>query len=187
MNIPETVYAQFPELSTPRLRMRETRPGDAQAVFDILSQPEVTRFYSLSPLTRIEEAQEIIARRAQGFARRQRIRWAIARLEDDGVIGSCGYVHWVPEAARAEIGYELAPAHQGQGVMQEALTAMLAFGFGSMHLHRIEALVMPDNTASLGLLSRLGFQSEGLLRRYGFWKGEFHDLTMLSLLSGDDG
>ena len=181
----ETVYSRFPELSTPRLRLRETRPEDAQAVLDVLSRPEVTRFYNLSPLTRLEEAQEIVARRAQGFALRQRIRWAIARREDDRVIGSCGYVHWVTASARAEIGYELSPDFQGQGLMHEALTAILAFGFDEMRLHRIEALVMPDNTPSRHLLSKFGFQEEGCLRHHGFWKGEFHDLLMLSLLTGE--
>jgi [ribosomal protein S5]-alanine N-acetyltransferase len=35
------------------------------------------------------------------------------------------------------------------------------------------------------LLKKIGFKEEGLLRDYGFWKGDFHDLKMFSLLRKD--
>lgn len=179
------IFTVFPELDTERLRLRQSRPADAEAIFAILSQEDVTRYYNLSPLTTVDQARAIIERRAAAFARRERIRWAIARREDDYVIGSCGFVHWNWESSRAEIGYELAPEWQGQGLMREALSAMLAFGFGKMQLNRIEAFVVPENELSLRLLRRLGFQEEGLLREYGFWKGQFHDQILLSLLKKD--
>lgn len=178
-------YARFPELQTDRLRLRESRPEDAEAIFRALSQSEVCRFYNLSPLTSMDEAAAIVERRAEGFRQKQRLRWAIARQEDDLVIGSCGFVHWVPQAARAEIGYELGTEWQGQGLMREALAAMLDFGFEHMRLHRVEALVMPANAPSHRLLRHLGFGEEGLLREHGFWKDHFHDLVMLSLLKQD--
>lgn len=136
-------------------------------------------------LAGIDEARAIIDRRAAAFARRERIRWAIARRDDGNVIGSCGFVHWDLTAARAEIGYEIAPQCQGQGLMREALTAMLHFGFGPMQLNRIEAFVVPENEPSVRLLRRLGFQQEGFLREYGFWKKRFHDQLLLSLLKKD--
>ncbi|MBV9848412.1 MAG: GNAT family N-acetyltransferase [Armatimonadetes bacterium] len=179
----ETLYARFPELSTPRLRLRETRPEDAPAILDILSRPEVVRFYDVGPLTRLEEAQEIVARRARDFARHQRIRWTIARREDDLAIGSCGVSKWTPGDPQAEVGYELSPDHQGQGLMREALTAVLAFGFGAMRLSRVEALVVPENAPSRRLLARLGFQEKELLRGRGFWRGASHDLLLLSLVA----
>ena len=43
--------------------------------------------------------------------------------------------------------------------MSEALSAILAFGFGEMELNRIEAFVMPENTASINLLEKLGFKN----------------------------
>lgn len=59
------------------------------------------------------------------------------------------------------------------------------FGSKEMNLNRIEALVYPDNFASLELLKKIGFKQEGLLREYAFFKGEFRDLIMLSLLKKD--
>ena len=62
------------------------------------------------------------------------------------------------------LGYDLARPHWNRGIMTEALTAVLPFGFEKMALNRIEALVITGNEASYRLLARLGFQQEGTLR-----------------------
>ena len=181
----DAVFDRFPVLQTERLCLRESRLADAEVIYAVLSSDTVTRYYSLSPLASVEEARALVERRAAAFRRQERIRWAIARREDDAVLGSCGYVHWDRESRRAEVGYELHPDWQGRGLMYEALTAMLSFGFTQMDLNRVEALVVPENEPSLRLLRRLGFEEEGLLRDYSFWKGRFHDLRLFSLLKKD--
>ena len=52
-------------------------------------------------------------------------------------------------------------------------------------LHRIEATVTPGNVASVALLTRHGFRSEGLLRGHGYWKGGFQDVEMFARLATD--
>lgn len=172
----DTVFERFPTLESDRLRLRESRLDDAEATLSVLSSDEVCRFYDLSPLKSMEEAAQLIASRAAAFARRERIRWVLARREDDGVIGSCGLSRWDEEAAQAEVGYELAPAWQGQGLMREALSSVLTFGFSQMQLQRVEANVVPGNEPSLRLLQRLGFRALELRRERGVWKGQSHDL-----------
>lgn len=66
--------------------------------------------------------------------------------------------------------------------MSEALKRVLDFGFGTMQLNRIEALVFAQNIPSHRLLKKLGFKREGVLREYEFVKERFVDLTMYSLL-----
>lgn len=66
--------------------------------------------------------------------------------------------------------------------MTEALQAIIRFGFDKLAVNRIEALVMPGNTASVRLLQNLGFQEEGVLREYAYFKEGFHDLHCFSLL-----
>ena len=67
--------------------------------------------------------------------------------------------------------------------MTEALGAILAFGFERIGLNRVEAVVMPENEASVKLLEGLGFHQEGILREYEHWGNRGHvDLRMLSLL-----
>ncbi len=71
--------------------------------------------------------------------------------------------------------------------MTEALRAMAQYGFEKtpptgLALNRIEALVVPGNVASARVLTKVGFQREGVLREYGFWKNRFWDLEMFALL-----
>jgi len=172
----DTVFKQFPTLETARLRLRESRLEDAEATLAVLSSEAVCRFYDLSPLLTLDAASDLIAGRAAAFGRHERIRWALARREEDEVIGSCGLSRWDEEAGQAEVGYELAPAWQGQGLMREALAAVLGFGFDRMQLRRVEANVVPENEPSRRLLRRLGFQEVELRHGRGFWKGEAHDL-----------
>jgi len=79
----------------------------------------------------------------------------------------------------------MAPAHTGQGLMNEALRAVLAWAFEHMELHRIEALVHPHNAPSLAVLRKLGFVQEGRLREMGRWAGQQHDMLQLALLRAD--
>ena len=70
--------------------------------------------------------------------------------------------------------------------MTEALSAILNFGFGEMELNRIEAVVMPENTASIIMLEKLGFRKEGLLEEYEKWGNKgFVDLCMFARLRKD--
>ncbi|MDQ2800514.1 MAG: GNAT family N-acetyltransferase [Armatimonadota bacterium] len=175
----DQVFRQFPLLETERLRLRHSRPADAEAMLTVLSSEVVCRYYDLSPLASLSEAADLIACRAAAFAHHERIRWVLAQKEDDGVIGSCGLSRWDEANGQAEIGYELSPDWQGRGLMREALAAVLAFGFSEMQLEKIEANVVPENEPSLRLLRRLGFQEVELRRERGFWKGRSHDLIHL--------
>ena len=93
-----------------------------------------------------------------------------------------------PVSHSVEIGYELHAGHWRQGIMSEALSAMIDYCFSARFafpLNRIEALTDVAHIASLGLLSKLGFQEEGIRREYGYWKSNFHDLRAFSLLRRD--
>ncbi len=69
--------------------------------------------------------------------------------------------------------------------MSEALTAIIDFGFETMELNRIEALVFPGNENSSKLLKKLGFHLDGLLRQNYFCKGKYWDELCFSLLRDD--
>jgi len=66
--------------------------------------------------------------------------------------------------ATSATGYIITPARQRQGIASEAVSAMLDYCFGALGLHRVQAFIQPDNAASRGLVEKLGFCCEGLLR-----------------------
>ena len=73
----------------------------------------------------------------------------------------------------AYLGYWCDVEEQGKGLTTEGVRAMVAFAFGPLRLHRVQAAVMPDNPGSLRVLEKAGFRREGLAERYlqiaGVW------------------
>ena len=84
---------------------------------------------------------------------------------------------------RAEVGYALRRDAWGRGYATEAVGAVVAWGFGELGLHRLEADIDPRNTASAAVLTRLGFRLEGVLRERWFVAGEVSDSAMYGLLA----
>lgn len=171
----------FPCLETDRLWLRYATQEDAEAVFAVFSDPKVTQFHDLDTFTQLDEAVSLIERWARGFKSGYRIRWGIACKHDNYLIGSCGF-RWDKEANAAVVGYELASHFWRQGIMSEALYAILQYEFRHRGAELIFAQIMFENIASRRLLEKLGFQSQGILKEHGFWKGEYHDLEQLVLM-----
>lgn len=176
----EHVFETFPEIETDNLWLREILAEDASDLLRVFRNEEVTRHYDLYPMHDMSEAAELVDFFAESFELERGIRWGIARKADNVLIGSCGYV-WL-RTHRGEIGYELRHDCWGQGIMAEALNTIIKFGFTELGLNRIEALVMVENLASAGLLRKLGFTEEGVLREHDFFKGKFHDMRCFALL-----
>lgn len=113
------------------------------------------------------------------------IRYHIYKKDDpDNIIGTICYHNIVkPIYASATVGYKIDINHRRQGYANEALRATLPILIEELGLHRIEALVMPDNIASIRLLEGLGFEPEGLLRDKIMIEGKWRDHIMYSLIS----
>ena len=105
--------------------------------------------------------------------------------ESNVVIGSCGYHNWMKDHNRSEIGYEIFPKYQNQGYMTEALQNIIKIGFDQMNLNRIEALVSPDNLASIKIIEKNGFIQEGVLRGHYKVDDGYEDSLMYALLKSD--
>lgn len=178
-------FDPFPVLETPSLRLRAIGPDDVEAIFRIQSDPEVTRYFGRAADSTIAEAEKRVTTFMEGVRDQTSIRWGITLRGDDALIGSSGFWRWNKLHRWAEIGYELSPAHWGRGVMPEALSAILRFGFASMDLHRVEGHVDPDNRASRRVLEKLGFTQEAILRENWFHQGRFTDSVIYGLLDRD--
>lgn len=79
------------------------------------------------------------------------------------------------------LGYALDGASEGQGLMREALVALLDYTFGPLALHRVQAACQPDNRRSLALLARLSFRHEGFAPEYLHLDGRWCDHELLAL------
>jgi len=172
-------------LHTPRLTLRPPRRGDETDLYAIHADPEVMRYFSEPPWTDAARAVRQIDEDALRFENEESYRFAIILNETGRQIGNCTLYALHHKNRRAEIGFALARAHWGHGIMHEALQALLAFGFTDLDLHRVEADVDPRNAASAATLTRLGFLQEGLLRERWIVAGEVSDSALFGLLRRD--
>lgn len=173
----------FPHLRTARLLLREVLPSDATALFTIHSDADWMRWYGVDPLTDLSQADELAELFGGWFHAGTGFRWALERTSDRRLIGTCGLFRWNKSWRNCVIGFEILRGCERQGYMREAVAAILDYGFSTMRLHRIQAETHPDNKASIGLVTRMGFRFEGVHREQAYWGNRFHDLNCYSLLA----
>ncbi len=174
---------ELPRLATPRALLRHPRVADAPALFAVFSDAEVVRYWSSEAMREPREAVDLVRGIAAGYRARDLFEWVVVRRADDRVVGTTTLFHFADGGRRAEIGFALARPAWGRGLMREVLTELIGFAFGRLGLARLEADVDPRNDRSLGLLARLGFRREGLLRERYHVAGEIQDSVMLGLLA----
>ena len=181
----DAAFARFPTLNTKRLLLRHIVPGDAEALFAILSDNEAMEFYGNEAHQSLDETRELIRQIQARYGRREAFRWGITLRGEDRLIGSCSLFHFDAGFDCAETGYELNRAYWGKGIMTEAMTAVLTFGFSELGLHRVEAIIDIANERSKGLLLKLGFKYEGNLRQRFPFRGHFEDEHYFGLLKDE--
>lgn len=178
--VPDTAPAL---LTSERLQLRPLRETDADDLFAIFSDPEITRFWSSPCMTRREDAQALIEDIAESIERGELLEWGLERRTVPGLIGTCSIVNLDRANRRGEIGFALARSTWGHGYMAEILPVLVDHAFGALGLHRLEADVDPRNAASIRLLERLGFRLEGRMRERWQVTGEVQDSLIYGLLA----
>ena len=178
----DAAFTGFPSLTTNRLFLRQIQPTDTEDLFATFSDEEAMQFYGHEPHRSVDETQALIEQIQARYARHEAIRWGITFKGEDRVIGSCGFHQFDAGFHRAETGYELQRAFWGRGLMTEAMSAILTYGFDFLGLHRVEAIIDIANERSKGLLLKLGFTYEGNLRQRYFFRDQFEDEHYFGLL-----
>jgi RimJ/RimL family protein N-acetyltransferase len=174
-----------PEIVTDRLLLTPLSVDDSQALFAYRSLPEVCRYQSWMP-SRLQDAIDFIGR-LQAVEFDSPATWfqfGIRSRVSGQLIGDFG-VYFLEDGRQVEIGFTVAPAHQGVGYASEAVTHVLDYLFGELHKHRVTASVDPRNEASIRLLERVGMQREAHFRESLFLNGEWVDDLVFALLESE--
>jgi len=145
-------------VETERLLLRRWRPDDIDALADIFALPDVWQYPFGRGLTQAESAgfldRQMDHWETHGFG-----MWAAELKADRTLIGYIGLAvpTWLPQVLPAvEVGWRLHPAHWGKGLATEGGAASLTYGFETLGLDRILAMVMPGNVASIRVTTKLG-------------------------------
>lgn len=180
----ELNFTPFPQLATSRLLLRKIIPEDVNTFFALRSNENVKRYIDKEAPKNIGEAGAILEQIAKGLNNNDGITWAVCFKENPGtLIGTVGFWRVIKENYRGEIGYMLHPNYWRQGLMEEAVSAAIAYGFNAMKLHSIEAHINPGNTGSAALLEKLNFIREAYFKEDYYYKGRFLDSAIYSLLN----
>jgi len=145
---------------------------------------EAMRFWDHPVHTKLIETERAVKRFIDCTPSYYRF-WAVAEAKTDRCLGMINYHDGHIRSKRVAIGFIIHPARHREGIATEAVSAMLGFCFGELGLHRLQAFIHPDNTASRKLVEKLGFRSEGLLRDNLRVGDEWRDDMLYALLRTD--
>jgi [ribosomal protein S5]-alanine N-acetyltransferase len=148
-------------IATARLRLRPFEDRDVDDLWPLVSDPELPRMMSWAAHTDRSQTQAYIQATRDGLARGSGVTWAI---EVEGrVAGSIGldqiqYAVAALRVDRAELGYWIAPALRGAGLVTEAAHAVVGCGFETLGLHKIHVRCVEGNAGSRRVIEKLGFR-----------------------------
>lgn len=176
---------EFECISTERLILRKLTPEVYDFVYANYTDEELCTFLGLHANDELEREKSKYNLGLKTYNRRFLI-FQIIEKRSNAILGWCGFHTWYTDHRRAEIGYVLnSVEYMGKGIMSEAVTSVLDYGFTSMQLNRIEAFVGLENDASTNILKKMGFIKEGILREHYCKNGMIEDSILYALLARD--
>ena len=151
---------RVPRLLTERLILREWTPADLKPFAALNSDPEVAASLGGS-LTR-DESDALVERIMAGWRDRGFGLWAVARVDDDSLLGFAGLSvpSWAPEP-EPEIGWRFARHAWGSGYATEAGREAMRFAFEVLELERLVSYTAVTNVRSRRVMERLGMHRDG--------------------------
>ena len=150
-------FASFPILTTERLTLRPPLPDDQNAVLALRSDPEVNKYLDRQPSKTPEEALHFINQVNENMQQNHSLYWVITLTMPQTVVGTICLFGFSDEKSSCEIGYELMPKFQGQGIMREAAQAVIDYVFRTLKIKNILASTHRNNPNSSKLLTNLRF------------------------------
>jgi ribosomal-protein-alanine N-acetyltransferase len=162
-------YFSFP---LGRVGLRPLEAGDRQA-FLVATQESVTLHGKWIQPPRDEASFEALLEK---YSQPNSIAWVVTEIQTFEMVGLVHLSQLIfGPFQNAFLSYWVSQKFAGRGYMQEALLLAIHLSFGELGLHRLEANIQPENTASIRLVKRSGFVKEGFSEKYLQILGEWRD------------
>jgi len=150
-------FIPFPELSTERVALRQLSIKDEHEIFALRTDESVNRYIDRQRAKSLEDARQFVDKINTMIIKGEGIMWGVTLKDSPALIGTVGLWKFSTAEQQGEIGYELLPAYQGRGIMQEVVTRIIQYGFEDIGLQSIVAVLSPDNLQSVKLLQKHHF------------------------------
>lgn len=173
-------------METARLILRPFTMDDADAMFhNWASDPEVTKFMTWPAHTSVEVSRMVLSDWTSHYAEENYYQWAIVPKELGQPIGSIAAVHMNDRLGKVEIGYCIGRAWWHQGIMTEAVKAVIGYFLMEVGANRVEATHDPNNPNSGKVMAKCGMQFEGIQRQAGSNNQGLCDLSWYAVLASE--
>ncbi|MGH8321810.1 MAG: GNAT family N-acetyltransferase [Gammaproteobacteria bacterium] len=172
-------------LLSQRCRLRPLSEKDLAVFARYRAESSIARFQSWSSYS-LDDAKKL-------FEIQTRIKFgetgtwyqiAITDKRNDSLLGDCA-LHFLADNQQLEIGFTLAPEHQGKGLAKEAVSVLLDYVFTEMAKHRVVAITDAENHPAKKLLLALGFRQEAHYLKNIFFKGKWCDENLFACLESE--
>lgn len=171
-------------LDSGRLILRKPTSEDIKDIFEYAKDESVAHFTRFNPHKSEEDTKFFLISANRQLQSRTALVFVLEFKEEKKVIGSISFQNISEDNERAEIGFALSKKYWGKGLMSEAFSKMIEFGFKKIKFNRLEALCNIENIRSIRLLTTF-MQKEGVLRERDKSKDRFVTSEMFSVLRKD--
>lgn len=173
-------------LETKRLILRRFTLEDAPAMYqNWASDDQVTKFMTWPTHDHVEVSHMVLTDWVSHYSEENYYQWAIVPKALGQPIGSIAAVRINDRVGKAEIGYCIGKAWWHQGIMTEALGAVIDFFFDEVGMNRVEACHDPNNPHSGGVMKKCGMRYEGTERQSSFNNFGICDISRYAILACD--
>ncbi|MEY3336381.1 MAG: hypothetical protein RL332_231 [Actinomycetota bacterium] len=178
--------SEVPTLTYGTLTLRPSRESDIESIYQACQDPLISHFTTVPANYTLEHAQSFVRQLdPEGLQSKREIRFIIESNQGatPGLAGVISFHSPNFNNKVAEIGYWIAKEHRGKSIGTTAVKVLTNFGFETMGWNRIEAMIDHDNEASKKVVTRAGYEHEGLLRqRVIRANGDVIDMDLFAVL-----
>jgi [ribosomal protein S5]-alanine N-acetyltransferase len=174
---------RFPTIETKRLLLREIVVSDTETLFALRNNQAITRYLGRDDDKDSSAVKGMILKMRRDLEAGAGVQWGISLCDSNELIGVVCLWRIDKRHHRAEIGFMLRPESWRQGIMSEAIEAVLAYAFHTLRLHSLEANTSVANLASQAVLIKCGFIQEAHFRENWHYKGTFTDSLIFCKLT----
>ena len=160
--------SEVPTLTYGNITLRPSQESDIESIYQACQDPLISHFTTVPANYTLEHAQSFVRQLdPEGLQNKREIRFVIESAHGDkpGLAGVISFHSPNFNNKVAEIGYWIAKEFRAKSIATNAVKLLTNFGFETMGWNRIEAMIDHDNEASKKVVTRAGYEHEGLLRQ----------------------
>ncbi|MPS65638.1 MAG: N-acetyltransferase [Chryseobacterium sp.] len=147
-------------IETERLQLKGINENHVEDIFKIRSNEVINQYVQRNSPKNNYDALQFILTIKERTKDNQSFYWGISLKNESSLIGTICLYNFSEDRKVAEVGYELLPDYHRQGIMSEALKAVLDFAFDDLHLQEMVAMTNKFNENSKSLLLKYDFVLE---------------------------